>query len=206
MREPDSAFISTNPNEAGDAYRVVTNASTGVSIFYILGLGSVFELQREFVVLNGLVGVPTVKTWVRQFRARVYGPGGPGTDAVGTITSTAAAPDSTITCQIINGNNQTLMAISTVPFTANGYLLNWWASLSKKVGAVCNLRLRAGDLNRRTYVVQTRSIDNSGTSSFPHNWKTPRPLTGGIDILVETDSDTNDVGVAAGFEYITVDK
>lgn len=206
IREPDFGFISLEPNESGDTYRVVTNASTGVSIYYVIGLGGALQLQREFTVLNGTTGVVQTKSFTRQFRARVYGPGtGPDIDAVGTITSTAAV-DGTITSQIVNGNNQTLMAVSTVPFPENGFLLSWWASLSRKITALCTIKLLAGDLNTRMYTIATRTITSSADSSFFQPYEGRRPLTGGIDLVMVTDTDTNNTGVSGGFTYGLVDK
>jgi hypothetical protein len=204
MREPDRGFVSTNPNAAGDAYRVVTNASTGASIFYVTGLDANFLLQKEFVVLNGLSNVPTAKSWLRQWRARVYGPN-TTSGAVGIITSTAQV-DGTVTCQINDGNNQTLMAIYTPPFDTNAYLTSWWGTLSKRTGAVSIIRLKAGTLDRIRYVIESRSLDNTGSSEFFHKFDIPQGITGALDVWVEADSNVNDTGVSAGFDIVTVSK
>jgi hypothetical protein len=202
MRDPNDGF-SCDPNVSGNTYRVVTNASTGASIFHINGLGSLFTKQEEFVVLNGLSNVATLKTWTRQFRARVFGPGTTG--GVGVITSTAQT-EGTLTCQVINGNNQTLMAIATIPSDKNGYVKSWWGSLSKKQVAVSTIILRVGELDGIGYIIQTRAIDNTGSSSFNYPWPVNEPMPGGSDIWVEADTDANGTGVSAGFEIIFVDK
>lgn len=201
MRNPNDGTFG-DANESGDSYRVSTNASTGASVMHILGLNAFFLSQEEFVVLNGVINVPTVKTWIRQHRARTFGPATTG--AVGAVTSTAQV-DGTISCQVLNGNNQTLMAIFTIPIDKFGHLNKWWGSLSKKQTAVSVLKLRGGELGGVSFVLQTRAIDNTGNSSFEYEFKTPIPLPGGVDVWVEADSSANDVGVAAGTDIIMID-
>jgi hypothetical protein len=97
MRDPNSGLLGTietaSPmqagvrNVSGDAYRVVTDASTGASVFHIRGLLSTFLEVDEFVILNGVSNVATVNSYIRQYRARVFTTASTG--AVGTITSTA---------------------------------------------------------------------------------------------------------------------
>lgn len=201
MRNPNNGtFGSANKN--GDSYRVSSNASTGASVMHILGLDATFLSQEEFVVLNGVSNVATVKTWIRQHRARTFGPNTTG--AVGTVSSTAQI-DGTVSCQVLNGNNQTLMAIFTIPIDKFGHLHKWWGSLSKKQTAVSVLKLRGGVLDGVSFVLQPRAIDNTGSSSFEYDFKTPIPLPGGVDVWIEADSNANDVGVAAGFDIIMID-
>lgn len=187
----------------GDTYRVVTNASTGASIWYQLGQTQFRIEQDEFIILNGLTDVPTLLSYARQYTARVFGPNTTG--AVGIITSTAQT-DGTISCQVNNGNNQTLMAIYSVPFDKNGYITKWWGSLSKKQTAVSTLKLRSGSLDGIGYVLQTRAIDNAGSSEFSYEYPNPRPIPGGADIWVEADTDTDNTGISSGFEITLVDK
>ena len=202
MRNPNDGTDGL-ANQSGNAYRVVSNASTGTSVVHVLGNNISFLRQEEFVVLNGTSNVVTTKTWRRQYRARTFGPGATG--AVGTISSTAQT-DGTISFQILVGNNHTLMAIFTESLDKFGHLHKWWGSLSKKTGAISNLRLRAGTLGGVSFVIQSRSIDNSGKSDFDYKWPTPVPLPGGVDVWVEADTDTNNTGVSAGMDIISIDR
>lgn len=201
IRDPDDGDMG-NAIEEDDAYRVVTNASTGAPIFYIIGLDVTFVRIMEFVVMSGQNNVPTVNDYTRQFRSRVFGPGTTG--AVGTITSTAQT-DGTISCQIIDGNNQSLMAIYTVPSDMTGHLIKWWGALSKKQNTSSNIRLRVGTLPEIAYVTQTRAVDNAGSSSFEYEFPVPLFLSGGADIWVEADSSSNDTGISGGFEILLVE-
>jgi hypothetical protein len=194
----------TDGNEPGDSYRVVKDASTGAAIVAIAGLSDIPALaeQSEFIVMNGVTNVPTSLTYLRQFRMRALA--ADSTDTVGTITSTAQT-DGTITAQIINGNNQTLMAVYTVPLGKTAYLNTWWSSISKKQAAISQINLRAGQLLGMGYILQNRALISTGSSEFTYTPKAPIRIPGGIDIWVEADTNTNDTSVASGFDLLLVD-
>ena len=203
MRSPSSGLFG-NAFKAGDAYRIVTNASTGASIFHIgLSLDASFLDQEEFVVLNGASNVATVGSYIRQSRARVFGPGTTG--AAGDITSTAV-DDGTVSMQILGSNNQTLMAIFTVPANKIGYIVKWWGSMTRAVAsATSDFHLRGGTLDGIGYLLQDRSFTTTGSSQFTYDYTVPIPIPGGSDIWVEANSNANLVGVASGFDVILVD-
>ena len=207
MRSPNSGLVG-NAFEAGDSYRIVTNGSTGASILHISGLSLVFLEIEEFVVLNGQTDVATSRgggdgVYIRQFRARVFGPGTTG--AAGTIASTAVT-DGTVSLQVLGSNNQTMMAIYTCPADKICYIVKWWASMSRAVAAAtADLHLRGGTIDGIGYLLQDRSFTTTGSSQFTFDYAVPVPIPGGSDIWVEANSNANDVGVASGFDVIVVD-
>ena len=203
MRSPNSGLFG-NAFKAGDSYRIVTNASTGASIFHIgLSLDASFLEQEEFIVLNGASNVATVGSYIRQSRARVFGPGTTG--AAGDITSTAVG-DGTVSMQILGANNQTLMAIYTVPANKIGYIVKWWGSMTRAVAsATSDFHLRGGTLDGIGYLLQDRSFTTTGSSQFTYDYTVPIAIPGGSDIWVEANANANDVGVASGFDVILVD-
>lgn len=201
MRSAEDGIVASDFANT-DAYRIVTNASTGASMFFVRGQDTTRAMVREFVVLNGTNNVATSLPYVRQYRASVFGPGTTG--ATGTITSTAQT-DGTVSCQIVNGNNQSLMAIFSIESGKVGYLVNWWASLSKKQAAASVVRLRAGQLDGISYIIQPRSLNSTGSSEYERQFKIPLPLGEGADVFIEADSDTANVGISAGFLIMLVD-
>ena len=206
MRNPNNGLIGTA--NGADAYRVVTPASTGCSFIHILGLDASFLEIEEFVVLDGLIAneVATTQSYIRQYRARAFGDGGSG-GAEGTIISEAQV-DGTVTCQIENGNNQTLMAIYTVPANKTGYIKKWWGTLSKGVGVsttFADIHLVAGTLDGIGYVLQTRATLASATSVFNYDYPIPAAIPGGSDIWVEALASTGTVSISAGFDIVLVD-
>ena len=206
MRNPNSGLIGTA--NGADAYRVVTPASTGASIIHILGLDASFLEIQECVVLDGLIAneVATTKSYIRQYRARIFGDGGSG-GAEGTISSIAQV-DGTTSCQVINGNNQTLMAIYTVPANKTGYIMKWWATFSKGVGATtvfADVHLMAGTLDGIGYLLEPIATLSSGTSAYTRDYSVPAAIPGGSDIWVEAQASTGSVSISAGFDIILVD-
>jgi hypothetical protein len=204
MRSPNTG-ADGNPNESGDSYRVVGNASTGASTFHVVGLDGNFAQLSEFSVLNGVSNVPTVNSYLRQFRARVFGAfTGTRYGGVGTISSTAQT-DATVSCQVVNGNNQTLMAIYTVPAGKTGYIARWWARIARKISASSRINLRVGQLDGIGYLIGNGALNTQGSSLLDDLPFVQQPVPGGADIYIEADSDTNDLGVSAGFDIILVD-
>lgn len=202
MRDPDSGMIGKG-NSKGDSYRIVTNDSTGASLVWMIGLNASFLPQQEFVVLNGVGAVASAGSYSRMHLARSFGPG--TSDTAGNISATAQT-DATVTWLILNGNNQTLMAIYTVPVNLTGYIVQWWSSMSKAVAsAASHVHLRAGTLGPALrYSVQPRAINTTGSASLNYPYRVPKIVPGGSDIWVEANSNANDVGVSAGFEIILV--
>lgn len=199
MREARSLQLGLTTE--GKSYRVVTNGSTGASVFYVQGLDASWNEQDEFVILNGVTPVATVNSFIRQYRARVLGPN--ASESAGAVTSTAQT-DGTISCQVIAGINQSLMSIYTVPTGKTGYLHRWWGSISKKQAAASNLRLRIGHLDGFGYVSQSRGIDSQGSSEFDYKWEFPIPVPSGVDVWIEADTDTNATSVAGGFDITLI--
>lgn len=202
MRDPDVG-LDGEPNESGDAYRIVRDASSGVSILRILGLDLFFLPLDEFVVLDGTNDVPTDGVYSWQYRARVFSSA--SSNAAGTITSTAVA-GGTISLQVVNGNNQTLMSIYPIAINKVGLLVRWWGSMSKKQSASSVVTLWVGQKDKIGYIHQVRSINSLGSSEFDHEFKFPQIFPGGSVIWVEADSSAVDVGIAAGFDILLVDQ
>lgn len=201
MRNPNNGFDGA-VNASGNTYRVVTNASTGASVFHVLGLDASLLEISEFVILNGTSIVATVNSYWRQYRARVFGSSTIG--AEGTVTSTAQT-DATVSCQIINGNNQTLMAIYTVPSDKQGYIFKWDAALSGKKDGFSVVHLRVGQLGGIGYITEPIALASSGNSAIGEElpWL---PIPGGADIWIEADASVTDLAVSGGFDILLVEK
>ena len=195
MRDPENgkAIICGST----DAYRIVTNGSTGASIAYIAGINTLRLDQEEFVILNGTTNVPTANSYFRQHRARVFGANTTG--LVGVLTSTAQT-DGTISLQIIDGNNQTLMAVYTVPIDKDGFITNWWTNLAGNTVAISNVILWVGLMQGIGYIVQKVALNSSGDSSFVTPESFSKSVPGGADIWITADSSSNNAIVSAGFD------
>lgn len=98
---------------------VDTLAGTGARTVYLEGLDENWNMVNEIVEMDGTTNVQTTNKFIRIFRMAVT-TAGSGEEAAGTITAKIGA----IThAQIINGNNQSLMGLYTVPAGYTAYLV-----------------------------------------------------------------------------------
>jgi len=108
---------STSANDRSDG--------TGARTIVVSGLNATYDEVSETIVLNGQTAVLTTNTFIRVFRSFVVTAGtgatAAGTIYIGTGTVTAGVP-ATVYAQIVLNENQTLMAIWTVPAGYTLYL------------------------------------------------------------------------------------
>lgn len=195
---------------AGDAYQVVTKTTAGnqgASVLYIWGLNAVGVEQSESVILSGTTPVNTVHTYTEIYRMRAFGFGvntalaSAGT--VGVLTATAAV-DGTVSAQIVDGSNQTLMAVYTIPTNKVGYVVKWWVGSSKKQTSTVEFNLRAGIPGGFSWIQQSLVATNPGSRS-EYRFLAPRPIGGGANLFVEAASSVVDTAVTAGFLVLLKD-
>jgi hypothetical protein len=110
---------------------------TGAQTIQIYGLDSSWAEQQETIEMDGTTPVTTLGSYIRLYRMVVL-TAGTGNTTAGTITALNGA---TVVAQIDNGNNQTLMAIFSVPLGKTAYLLYGKASVG-----------RAGDLSGQFFI------------------------------------------------------
>ena len=118
---PASATVMTvSSSSAND-----TSGGTGARTVLVSGLDANYYEISETVILSGQTPVNTVNSYIRMFRAFVVTAGSGGT-AAGTIyvgggTVTAGVP-ATVYAEIALGENQTTMALWTVPAGYTAYI------------------------------------------------------------------------------------
>ena len=118
---PTSAIqIKVSSTSANDAA-----AGTGARTMTVVGLDGNYNEAQETVSLNGQTEVLTDTTFIRVFRAFVETAGSSGTAAgdiyMGNGVVSGGVP-ATVYAKISLGENQTLMALWTVPAGYTGYL------------------------------------------------------------------------------------
>lgn len=186
---------------AGDAYRVARGSGSGIAAIYAYGTGIARDERAEFIIPNGTTDVATVNAYARLNLMRVFG----GTSgALGNITMTADV-DGTITCQITQFNNQSMMAIYTIPAGKQAYVLGWHVSIAKKSTATIAAVLKGGQIDGIPFPIQPVQLHTQGANNFTHDFRLPFPFPGGTDIWVEAETDSNSVAVSAGFDILLVD-
>ncbi len=202
-----------NANVAGNSYRVVTPASTGMAVIKLHKyLDADFAEQNEFIIMNGASNVATsIATRI----TRMFGVlSGTGLTNAGNITATART-DSTVTAQINAGQGQTLMAVFTIPAGRRGYMFNKpYASINRQGGtggAMADVVLRArANANISTSPWRTRhywglAVDGTSISDGPQ-FKPPKKFGPITDIVLRVDHVTdNDTDISGGFDLVMID-
>ena len=164
---------------------------------------------REVITLNGQSNVPTVNAYVAIHRMKLL-TWGSGEVAAGNITATAIT-DGTVTAQISQGYDQTLMAIYAVPSLLTFYMTQWYIDLNRggSAGTVdCDL-LVAPTPDQANSGYQTKhhlGLQSTGNSHISHSFKPYFKIPGPALIVVRvTEVSASSTDVSAGFDGILVE-
>ncbi len=181
----------------------------------IQGLDSVWNLTVQTVILNGQTQVTMSTPLIRVFRAKNLGT----TDNAGSIyifeqTVDAGGdgiPDDTTKIRAIiqPGNNQTLMAVFSVPFSSQGFMTSFFASTSgAKKTASYNIELRVRPFGGVFQLKHISNVTEDGTSHWNHLYQAPEQIPAQSDIEMRVQINTSTItaaSVSAGFDIILVD-
>ncbi|MGI9490477.1 MAG: hypothetical protein ACR2RF_32210 [Geminicoccaceae bacterium] len=190
------SFSSTSANDAA--------AGTGAQTILAIGLDENFDDLQETITLNGQTAVSSVAQFSRIFRMIVVTAGSAetaaGTIYAGTGTVTAGVP-AEVHARITLGENQTLMAVYTVPRNRIGLL---WAASVNTGGSSSNI------INARTIIrtsggvfrTGARLIINNGTGSGETVYPIPLPALTDYEIRAAGSGPNTDV--SATFEVMTI--
>ena len=127
----------------------------------------------------------------------------------GDITATAAS-DSTVTSRIRVGQGQTQQAIYGVPSIQKLKIGRLYGNVNKAGGAAGLLDLTlfantAPNVNPVVFITKhTFGLQTVGTSAFSIPYYSPKKISGPAIVKIQTLSNTNDMDVSAGFDFIVV--
>lgn len=167
----------------------------------VQGLDIDGNLVTQTKTLTGTTLVELDTPLWRVFRMKNEGT----TDLVGTVQAVNAG-DTVIYAQINNGNNQTLMALYTIPAGKTGYLLQGGASI---VGLI-----RAYSIDGHFYMrpfggvfqlKHTFGAASDGTSTFQHTYPIPLPIAEKTDVRVRAVSSAAGGVLNATFDILLID-
>jgi len=191
---------SVSSTDAGDTEEVT-----------IQGLDANWEEVTQTATLNGQTRVALTTPLIRCYRA--YNSN--GTPFVGHIiiyendTTTGGVPDdATLIRAVIDpSNQQTEMAIYTIPAGKTGYLLGGYCSTAgakRDTSYIINFKTRLFEKVFRTQ--QKVSINDSATSFLPFTYPIPQTLPEKTDIIVTAQMATStDGSISAGFSIVLID-
>lgn len=191
-------IVSTDANDDGSP------AGTGAHTVEVQGLDTNWNPQTETVTLNGTTNVATANTYLRIFRMKVMACGSGGGNA-GIITATAQT-DATVTAAIQAGNNQTLMAIYTVPNNMTAYITSYYASFIGNTPATTtgNVRLLVADTQATGAPFQLKHIQGIvGGDRIAHEFRPYFKVSEKHDIKLNmSDCSADNSVLDGGFDII----
>ena len=176
-----------------------TAGGTGARTVLVIGQDGTNAEIQETVSLNGMTPVSISNTFLRVYRMIVE-TAGSGGENDGDIILKESSSATAIQAQINKGNNQSLMAIYTVPAGKLALLYSWYFSTVKKPTVACSARLMvrpSGEIFRVKHVLGSHS---QGTTLVQHKFSLPLMLDAGSDIKVRCSVDANGTDVTGGFD------
>jgi len=177
----------------------------------VLGLDSNYVLTTQTITITGQTRKALTTNLIRVKRLRNVG----STNLAGELycyentALTAGVPIDTtkVRAAIVVGNNQTEMAIYTVPAGKTGYLRQWFASSSgAKKTTNYLIKLMARPFGQVFQLNHSSSI--SDTSPYLHTYVEPVSFSEKTDIEMRaslTDTGVTEAAVSAGFDIVLVD-
>jgi hypothetical protein len=198
-------------SSTADITRLSSSAAGDTTDIEVQGLDANLDPVTQTITLNGQTPVTLSTTLLRVFRLKNVG----STDIVGqvycytsaaTVSSGVPSPTNAVRAIINNGNNQTLMAVYTIPNGKTGYMRDWYASSSSsRGGSVHQLKLVARPQGQVFQLKHKSAIAVAGTSYIHHKYEEPEIFTAGTDLEMRANTDTNLAGVSAGFDIVLID-
>jgi len=193
-----------------DIDSIVSSNTGDTQVIEVQGLdGNLLQVIQE-ATLAGSGYVTLGSPLKRVFRIKNQG----ATDFIGDVCvyvsgpTSAGIPDdaSGIRACVNNGNNQTLMAVYTIPAGKTGYMDNWYATTAgARKTSVHNIHLLARPSGGVFQLKSSVSIIADGASYIQHQYKIPEKFKGGTDIEMQANTDEDVAAVSAGFDIILVD-
>ena len=179
----------------------------------------VFALDGNYVdheVSVTLAGTAAVQigsagsTWLRPYRAFNNGATENGGDvyiATTTAQTTGIPAAGEIMAKIDQVDQQTAMAIYTIPAGKTGYITTYYASINKTGGAAvaASVTLKTREVDKCFRVRRIDGMAKDGTSHYKHDFTMPIKIPEKTDIKMNADVSADNTDVSAGFDIILVD-
>lgn len=188
-----------------------TDAGDSVDI-EVQGLDSNYDLVTQTATLNGQTRVALTTSLIRVFRMKNVG----STDLAGTVvvyendTTTGGLPDDAtlIRGAITIGNNQTEMAVYTIPNGYSGYLRGFYVSIAGVSRTAEYLfKLKARPDGQVFQLKHKLSLDDAVSTNIHHIYTDPQKFSAKTDLVMTCDLLTAAVtgaSVIAGFDIVLV--
>lgn len=212
---------ATDPEDVWTFGGTYTYQSTGVTVYassssaadtvvvQVEGLDENWDRQSESVTLNGTAQAEVPGTWRRVFRA--YNDGGSEFEGAVYIaesdTLTAGVPDtaSKVKAVIEAYDQQTQMALYTIPAGYTGFIMDWYATVlggnNSDADVDLATRLQGGVFRTK----ESAGLGYQGSSAFFHAYQLPADYPAKTDIRLRCrEVGFNDSKIIGGFTILCV--
>ena len=219
----DGLFSGSPPmkytySSTADIGLISSSSASDTGDIEIQGLDSDFNLVTQTITLNGQTDVDISAVGgtdlIRVFRMKNVGTSDfvgviylrtNGSGQSGGVPSTA----NTVRAIVNGGNNQTLMAVYTIPAGKTGYMRDWYAATSGgNKDSNYKIRVYARPFGQVFQLKHTSAIAEGGSSHIQHRYEEPEVLTEKTDIYMSaatTESPITAANVSGGFDIVLVD-
>lgn len=185
-----------------------SNAGDG-QVVQVQGLDGDYNLVVQNATLNGQTKVTLATPLLRVFRLKNLG----ATDNAGNIyvyvdgDITAGEPDTDadVRAYCAIGDNQTLMAIFTIPAGRQGLMTSWYAALSRRSATAATITMRRRSVGGVFQVKEIVAINSTGTGYFKREYEVPELISEKTDIVIQAEVSADNTGVSAGFDIVLID-
>ena len=191
------------------------SSSSGSDAFEIeiQGLGSDSLILIDTATLNGQNKVTIGSSFLRVFRLKNIN----STDNVGhvycyadcAISSGVPQDNDSVRAVMQPGNNQTEMAVYTVPKGKTGYMRSWYASTAgSNKSSNYPIQLRARPKGGVFQLKHKSALSDNGTSAYHHKYTEPEVFQYFTDIEIRcsaTGAGVTEATVSAGFDIVLID-
>ena len=148
------------PPDSGTSIQAISSDGTDNQEIVVQGLDENFLEQSWTGDLSGTNAVNIQGSWTRVFRAF----NNDSNDLIGNINIFKSGDQTTSYAKILNGNNQTLMSVYTIPDNYTGYLVKYQATAhnaqsSSEIGYTLQMKTR-----KEAKVFRVQSVTSASTS------------------------------------------
>ena len=185
------------------------SGATTVDVYYLADWDTEQQIERVSGSINA--GIAMSNAAVIIHRMEVIPQATSTSINVGTIAATAAS-DGTVTAEIEPGDGQTHMAIYGIPSIDDLYIYELYSTANKAAGTtgLADLELlvaTAPNVNELVFTSKhTWSLINTGSSSTPQVFTSPKIIRGPAIIKIQATSGSAAMDISAGFNGILVRK
>lgn len=189
----------------GNSYRIVNTPDIGAGVSFVQGLNGKFNLVSEFIILNGDVNVPTLKSYRRVFRMEILSAGS-NDAAVGPVTATTIGETiDTVSAVIPADRSQSEMALITIPRGFTGLLVSWWGSVNESTSIVsAQMRLEISEVDRPKRLREPIYVSSRASDSQVKSLEVPDVISQMSDIELRAEVSSQNTTVSGGFSLIII--